>query len=595
MQHQSSGKLPPFALIWGTSHGPTFHPAPRRARNGDPSVTSDLLARADALIAHVTTGRSEPGGTTQIEALALCVLANCPVLLRAGPGVDRSAVMHQIAVALDVPLEVLIASIHVEPAAVPDWAVRIIQAGRGILLLDEVSSAPPATQTALLRVALERRVGGLVLPPAARVVTAVNSPSAGDGGWYLPAPLANRFVHLDWTSCPDTAVGGGQRVVIPQVASQHAAAVAARARELVSGFLTASPTFAQRVPDDPRADQAWPSPRTWEMVCRLLALGLATGTGKEAMAAAIHSAVGRVAGLHLLAYVDGLDLPELAAEPMEPAPVTLLSTARRRTPSVRRSSVDAGTVLAETCVRVLGPVQVTGPGGLARLGGAIPRALLGLLALRTGLVVPAESLIDALWGEDAPRTARRTLQSHVCRLRRALDACGLPDALVTREPGYALTLPPQAVDALRFIDAVRNVEDDGSEKSVESVSKLLDEALELWRGDPFDGHDLFDWAVGEVARLRELRVSTIERLWECEVLTGGHAQAIPELERLVTVYPLRERLWELLIVALNADSRRADALAAYQRVRRTLVDELGVEPGAALRRCHSMVLAGRPG
>jgi DNA-binding SARP family transcriptional activator len=260
-----------------------------------------------------------------------------------------------------------------------------------------------------------------------------------------------------------------------------------------------------------------------------------------------------------------------------------------------RSPADAGTVLAETGVRVLGPVRVTGPAGPARLGGAIPRALLGLLALRTGLVVPAGSLIDALWGEDAPRTARRTLQSHVCRLRRALDACGLPDALATWEHGYALTLPPGAVDALRFIDVVRQVEDDGSVKSPESVSKLLDDALELWRGDPFDGHDLFDWAVGEVARLRELRVGAIERLWECAVLTGGHAQAIPELERLVTVYPLRERLWELLIVALDSDGRRADALTAYQRVRRTLVDELGVEPGPALRRCHSRVLTEGPG
>ena len=118
--------------------------------------------------------------------------------------------------------------------------------------------------------------------------------------------------------------------------------------------------------------------------------------------------------------------------------------------------------------------------------------------------------------------------------------------------------------------------------------------MALWHGDPLDGHDLSDWAVGEVTRLRELRVSTIEKLWECEVLTGGHTRAIPELERLVTVYPLRERLWELLIIALDLDGRRGDALAAYQRVRRTLVDELGVEPGAALRRCHGTILAETP-
>ena len=305
-------------------------------------MTSDLLARADALIAHVNTGCAEPGGNAQIEALALCVLANCPVLLWAGPGIDKSAVMHQLAVAFDVPLEVVIASIHhasgfagspmaagglVGPGGsvvAPDWAVRIVQSGQGLLLLDDVSSAPPATQTALLRVALERRVGGLVLPPAARVVTAINSPSIGAGGWYLGPPLANRFVHLDWTSDPCTAVGSWPRVAIPQVASQHSAAAVARARDLVSGFLAANPGLAHRVPDDPRMGQAWPSPRTWEMACRLLALGFATGAGREALAAALDGAVGNAAGSQFRAYADSLDLPDLTeVRPAIPAAASL--------------------------------------------------------------------------------------------------------------------------------------------------------------------------------------------------------------------------------------------------------------------------------
>jgi DNA-binding SARP family transcriptional activator len=109
----------------------------------------------------------------------------------------------------------------------------------------------------------------------------------------------------------------------------------------------------------------------------------------------------------------------------------------------------------EPDVRVLGAVVMSGPRGRAQLAGARQRAVVGVLALKVGEVVPGWRLVEALWGDDPPRTAVRSLHSHVARVRQALDACGVPDALVTRESGYALLLDRDAVDAWRFEDLVR--------------------------------------------------------------------------------------------------------------------------------------------
>jgi AAA domain (dynein-related subfamily) len=291
------------------------------------------LATADELVRRASEWRAEPGADPRLEALGLAVSANLPVLLWGEPGIGKSAVLQQLAAGLRVPLETVIASIHEPsdfaglpvvgpnpavdgvPMAPPDWAVRLAGAGEGIVFFDELSSAPPAVQAALLRVVLERHVGSLSLPPAIRVVAAANPPSSAADGWTLSAPLANRFVHLHWAHDPRVVArglaGAWPAVPVPAVRPARIGGAVARARGLVSAFLTARPGLAHHLPAD--ADGrggAWPSPRTWEMALRLLALGLAAGAGRDALALALTGAVGDGAGLELLTYLDEFDLPD---------------------------------------------------------------------------------------------------------------------------------------------------------------------------------------------------------------------------------------------------------------------------------------------
>ncbi|MFF7078051.1 AAA family ATPase [Streptomyces lavendulae] len=291
------------------------------------------LAAADALNARLGATRTEPAVLPQLEALALAVTANQPVLLWGEPGIGKSAGMERLAATLGVGLETVIASVHEPsdfaglpivgddpattgvPMAPPDWAVRLARTGHGLLFFDELSSAPPAVQAALLRVVLERRVGSLVLPEAVRIVAAANPPSSAADGWHLSPPLANRFIHLDWTHDPRTVARGmagtWPEAPIPTVDPARAAGAAARARGVVSGFLTARPGLVHHLPDDAEGrGRAWPSPRTWEMALRLLATGYAAGASGEALSAVLTGAVGDGAGLELLSYLEHLDLPD---------------------------------------------------------------------------------------------------------------------------------------------------------------------------------------------------------------------------------------------------------------------------------------------
>ncbi|OEJ34813.1 AAA family ATPase [Streptomyces subrutilus] len=298
-----------------------------------PPQPSRALAAADALAGRLSATRTEPAANPQLEALALAVTANQPVLLWGEPGIGKSAGMRQLATALGVPLETVIASVHEPsdfaglpivgedpattgvPMAPPDWAVRLARTGHGLLFFDELSSAPPAVQAALLRVVLERRVGSLELPPSVRIVAAANPPASAADGWHLSPPLANRFVHLDWTHSPRTVARGmagtWPEVAIPAVDPAKASGAAARARGAVSGFLTARPGLVHHMPADAAGrGRGWPSPRTWEMALRLLATGYAASTGREALAAALTGAVGEAAGIELLSYLEHLDLPD---------------------------------------------------------------------------------------------------------------------------------------------------------------------------------------------------------------------------------------------------------------------------------------------
>lgn len=297
------------------------------------SPATGPLAAADALNARLRTTRTEPSANPRLEALALAVTANQPVLLWGEPGIGKSAGLEQLAAGLGLPLETVIASVHEPsdfsglpivgddpattgvPMAPPDWAVRLARTGHGLLFFDELSSAPPAVQAALLRVVLERRVGSLALPEAVRIVAAANPPSSAADGWHLSPPLANRFVHLHWAHDPRTVARGmagtWPEFAVPVVDTVKTPGAVARARGAVSGFLTARPGLVHHIPGDAESrGRAWPSPRTWEMALRLLAAGYATGAGREAVAAALTGAVGDGAGIEFLSYLEHLDLPD---------------------------------------------------------------------------------------------------------------------------------------------------------------------------------------------------------------------------------------------------------------------------------------------
>ncbi|MER5630417.1 sigma 54-interacting transcriptional regulator [Streptomyces nitrosporeus] len=302
-------------------------------RSASPASPSGPLSGADELNRRLGGIRTEPAESPQLEALALAVSANQPVLLWGEPGIGKSAGLGQLAAGLGLELETVIASVHEPsdfaglpvvgedpaatgvPMAPPDWAVRLARAGQGLLFFDELSSAPPAVQAALLRVVLERQVGSLRLPSSVRIVAAANPPSSAADGWHLSPPLANRFVHLRWTHDPRTVARGmagtWPEPSVPVVDPGRVPGAAARARGAISGFLTARPGLVHHLPADAEnRGRAWPSPRTWDMALRLLATGYATKAGREAVAAALTGAVGDGAGLELLSYLEHLDLPD---------------------------------------------------------------------------------------------------------------------------------------------------------------------------------------------------------------------------------------------------------------------------------------------
>jgi len=249
--------------------------------------------------------------------------------------------------------------------------------------------------------------------------------------------------------------------------------------------------------------------------------------------------------------------------------------------------------------QVLGPLEVEADDGPVLLGGPKERLLLALLLTRPNQVVSVEALIAGLWGEQPPPTAAKTLQSHIKRLRRALEpgrargAAG--EVLVTRQLGYLLRVTPGALDAMRFEELTATGRRALGDGSVALAGSLLGEALGLWRGRPFQEFLDSDVVVAESDRLAELRLGALEDRVEADLRLGRHRELVAELEGLVREQPLRERLWAQLLVALYRSGRQADALLAYQRARSILVEELGIDPGAELRRLQAAVLAQDPG
>jgi DNA-binding SARP family transcriptional activator len=232
--------------------------------------------------------------------------------------------------------------------------------------------------------------------------------------------------------------------------------------------------------------------------------------------------------------------------------------------------------------RILGPLEVLDDGVSVPLGGQKQRALLAVLLVRRGQVVPAERLIADLWGETAPRTAPTSLQNFVSQLRKLLGA----ETIETRAPGYRLRAGPEHVDLGRFERLVR----EARTAEPEERARLLREALALWRGTPLADFVYEPFAQGEIMRLEDLRLATVEDRIDADLARGLHADVVGELDALVAEHPLRERLRAQLMLALYRSGRQAEALQAFQEARSVLVDELGIDPSPDLQRLHASIL-----
>jgi len=233
---------------------------------------------------------------------------------------------------------------------------------------------------------------------------------------------------------------------------------------------------------------------------------------------------------------------------------------------------------------ILGPLKISDGGRELTPGRAKQRALLAMLLLRANEVVGSDQLVEGLWGESPPATAANALHGHVSSLRKRLGV----ERIETRPAGYRLRVDAGELDLARFerlvAEARRRIEP-------ERRSMRLGEALALWRGEPLADLRYQSFAQPEIARLTERRVAALEDRIEADLAIGQHHELVGELEWLVVHHPYRERLRGQLMLALYRCGRQADALNAYQQARRTLVEQLAIEPGPALRELEHGILA----
>src|ERR671930_2384232 len=240
--------------------------------------------------------------------------------------------------------------------------------------------------------------------------------------------------------------------------------------------------------------------------------------------------------------------------------------------------------------RLLGPLEVTVDGEPVALGGQKQRALLATLLLEPKRIVSGEPLIDAVWGEIPPETALNTVQDYIAQLRKLLPA----GALETVPPGYRLVVDSATIDLFEFVRLCEEGRSELASGDAATATETLRAALGLWRGPALADLASVPFAQTEILRLEELRTAAYEDRIDADLALGRHDQLVPELEVLVAQHPLRERLRGQLMLALYRAGRQADALAAYQRARTTLVEELGIEPGEALRKLERAILAHDP-
>ena len=236
--------------------------------------------------------------------------------------------------------------------------------------------------------------------------------------------------------------------------------------------------------------------------------------------------------------------------------------------------------------RILGPLDIRDGDRTIPVGGGRQRRLLGLLILNANEAVSTDRIVEELWGERAPPTAPKVVQNHVSQLRRVLTNT----VLVTEGSGYTLRLEPGSLDLDRFEQLMREGRGALARDDAHAASAMLREALALWRGPPLADFAFDSFAQTEIARLEERRLVALEERIEADLALGLHVDLVAELEALIARYPLRERLRGQLMLALYRSGRQSEALRVYQEARRALVEELGIEPGPALRQLERAVL-----
>ena len=244
--------------------------------------------------------------------------------------------------------------------------------------------------------------------------------------------------------------------------------------------------------------------------------------------------------------------------------------------------------------RILGSLEAGADGAVVELGPPKQRALLTILLMHAGEIVPTDRLIDLLWGDSPPRTAGHSVQIYVSELRKAFEPIADGQVIVTRPPGYQLLAEPDAIDAQSFERLVEDGTRALQAGNREAGAATLRSALQLWRGPALSDFSYQEFAQPYIRRLHDLHLDAIEELAAAELEARRTKEALPLLDAAIREDPLRERSRELLMLALYRSGRHAEALRSYQKLRELLVEELGLDPSPPLQRLQEQILLHDP-
>lgn len=243
-------------------------------------------------------------------------------------------------------------------------------------------------------------------------------------------------------------------------------------------------------------------------------------------------------------------------------------------------------------ISLLGPLAVEADDGSAvPVGGPKQRAVLAVLALNGGRVVPTDTLVDGIWGEEPPASVLNSLQVYVHGLRKAL---GDPSLITNEPPGYRLAMPPVTTDVMEVQELRERARASAAEGDPRSAVAHLVAAQALWRGEPLADLRAMDFTTYVAVEMTESRLADLELTMDLRLALGEHREVLAPLEKLLAEHPTRERLWCQLLLALYRSDRQGDALTAFRRARSALADELGVDPGPSLRDLELAILRQDP-